>query len=264
MMDPDSLGGLLAAGNAEPAGKTLSMAGIAVYFALTLALIFSFLAAARKDFQTGGVFRSLPGRWSEQLYLFVENMTVGIIGAHGRRYIPFIITLWLVVFTANLISLFFPMALTADLSFNVALALIAIAYVQYEGSRANGLFGHVAHFAGPKLGLLLFPISVMIFMIEVISELMKNVSLSLRLYGNISGGLQASDAISALTKDFLIPAGAFLIPIKLLTVVVQALIFCLLTCVYISLVTGHGHDEDHGHADSPADGHDEARPATAH
>ncbi|RYG43369.1 hypothetical protein EON79_17095, partial [bacterium] len=101
-------------------------------------------------------------------------------------------------------------------------------------------------------------ISVMIFVIEMISEVMKNVSLSLRLYGNIDGGHQAVEKMNDLGLSLIhlpipgdytigIPFGAFLLPIKLLTCVVQALIFTLLTCVYISLVT---HDDHEHHVDT--------------
>jgi F-type H+-transporting ATPase subunit a len=109
------------------------------------------------------------------------------------------------------------------------------------------------HFAGPKLGGALILITPLLFCIELISELMKNVSLSLRLFGNIDGGHRAVEAMNSIGAHFLgldwlnIPFGAFLMPIKMLTVVVQALIFCLLTCVYLGMVTGGGHDEEaHG------------------
>lgn len=259
MMELVSLTHAIAA--AEGGHHGPSFAGLMVYIGLTVLIVFAFLSNARRGFGPG-VFKGRAAQWSEQLYLFIENLCVGIIGPHGRRYIPFIITLWLVVFTANFIALFFPTAPTADLGFNLALAIISIAYVQYEGSRSNGVFGHLRHFSGPKLGIALLPITLMIFIIELLSEVMKNVSLSLRLFGNIDGGHRAADAVTALTKDYYIAAGAFLLPIKLLTVVVQALIFCLLTCVYISLVTSHGddHDEhDHGH-----DHGDEHAPSPVH
>ena len=176
-------------------------------------------------------------------------MCVGIIGPHGRKYMPMILTFWLVIFVGNLVALFMPTSPTADLSFNLAMALISIGYVQFEGMRANGVLGHLSHFAGPKLGIALVPISLMIFVIEVISELMKNVSLSLRLFGNISGGHQAVLAMDKLGGGW-IPVGAFLMPIKLLTCIVQALIFSLLTCVYISLVTHHEHEGDHHKAEA--------------
>ena len=87
---------------------------------------------------------------------------------------------------------------------------------------------------------------MLLFGIEIVSELMKNVSLSLRLFGNIDGGHQAVETLNGLTSAYLVPLGTFLMPIKLLTVVVQALIFCLLTCVYLGMVTSHAHEE-HAH-----------------
>lgn len=225
-----------------------SWMGLFVYVAIVVALIFLFLASAKKGLNDR-VFKRWTTQWTEQLYLFIENMTVGIVGPHGRKYVPMMMTFWMVIFVSNLMSLFFPTAPTADLSFNLGMALIAIGYVQYEGMKVNGIFGHFKHFSGPKLGGLLVVISGMIFVIEIISEVMKNVSLSLRLFGNIDGGHQAVVAMNELGSGAYIPIGFFLLPIKLLTCVVQALIFTLLTCVYISLVTHHEeeHHDEHGH-----------------
>jgi F-type H+-transporting ATPase subunit a len=226
----------------------ISFLGLAGYFLLTLLCIAVFVYLAVKGLNTR-VFRTLPSQLAEQLYLFIENMCVGIIGPGGRKYIPMIMTLWLLIFTGNFIALFAPASPTAILSFNLGMALTSVGYVQYEGIRANGLFGHMRHFAGPKLGGAMVLISCLLFVVEVISEIMKNVSLSLRLYGNIHGGHEAVQAMNGLLKNYFIPLGAFLLPIKLLTVVVQALIFTLLTCVYISLVTHH-EEEDHEHAEA--------------
>ncbi|RYG48205.1 ATP synthase F0 subunit A, partial [bacterium] len=233
----------------------LSFLGLAVYVGLTVAIMFGLMAAAKKGLGAR-VFKNAWTSRFEQLFLFIENMCVGIIGNHGRRYIPMMMTLWMVIFTANMLSLFLASAPTADLSFNLGLALVSVGYVQWEGMRSNGVAGHFRHFAGPKLGGPLVLISVMIFVIEMISEVMKNVSLSLRLYGNIDGGHQAVEKMNDLGLSLIhlpgdytigIPFGAFLLPIKLLTCVVQALIFTLLTCVYISLVT---HDDHEHHVDT--------------
>lgn len=224
------------------------MVGRLIYIAFVIAIIFTLLAIAKKG-MTGRVFKNPLTQASEQLYLFIENMCVGIIGPHGRKYVPMIITFWLVIFIGNLVALSFPYSPTADLGFNLGMALTSIAYVQYEGIKANGLFGHLGHFAGPRLGgLMAILISPVIFCIEIISELMKNASLSLRIYGNIYGGHEAVHAMNHLGESIYVPFGEFLLPIKLLTVVVQAMIFCLLTCVYLSLVTHHGddHHADHG------------------
>lgn len=236
--------------------------GLVAYIVFTLVLLFGFMAYAKKGLNQR-VFRNPITSAFEQLYLFIEQMCVGVIGSHGRRYVPMIMTFWMVIFVGNTIALFFPTAPTADLSFNLGMALISIAYVQYEGMRSNGVLGHFSHFAGPKLGIGLIPITLMIFVIEIISELMKNVSLSLRLFGNISGGHQAVEAMNQLGQSVYIPVGAFLLPIKILTVVVQAMIFTLLTCVYLSLVT-HAHDhDDHEHAHGDAH-HGDPVPAHAH
>lgn len=248
----ESVTGMLAA--AEGSKSEDTAVGLFFYIAFVLLIIFGFMALAKKGFGEK-IFKQYPAQLAEQLYLFVVQMCLGTIGPHGRKYVTLIITFWLVIFTGNLVALFFPYSPTANLSFNLGMALIAVFYVQYEGARAHGFFGHIKHFAGPKLAILMLPITAMIFVIEIISELMKNLSLSLRLYGNIHGGHEAVTAMNALGKhafgsDFInIPIGSFLLPIKLLTVVVQAMIFTLLTCVYLSLVTGHAEDElaeEHG------------------
>lgn len=235
--------GLLASGDSTPNN-------LYFYIALTLVAMFGAMAVGKKGI-VPGVFRSRFTSCFEQLYLFIENMCVGTIGAHGRKYIPMIMTFWMLIFTSNLIALFFPSAPTAILSFNLGLALVSIGYVQWEGMKSNGVLGHFRHFAGPKLPIFMLPVTLMIFLIEIISEIMKNVSLPLRLYGNINGGHQAVEAMNALGENILVPFGSFLLPIKILTVLVQALIFSLLTCVYLSLVTHHEGDHgEHAHSDS--------------
>ncbi|MGE0000669.1 MAG: F0F1 ATP synthase subunit A [Fimbriimonadaceae bacterium] len=225
-----------------------SFEGLMVYTGLVVAIVFGALTVAMGNVraaQKSGtpVFRKLFGGLFEQVYLFVSQMCTGTIGPHGRKYVPMILTFWLIIFVSNSVALFMPTAPTADLSFNLALALMAVGYVQWEGIRANGLVGHLKHFAGPKLTGFIAVVSVMIFAIEIISEVMKNVSLSLRLFGNIEGGHLAVVAMDKLGAPIFVPVGALiLMPIKLMTVVVQAMIFTMLTCVYLSLVTHHGDE----------------------
>lgn len=246
---------LLAAAAEEGGTHGASFWGLFIYFGLVLAIVVGALALAKKSFGER-VFKTRPAQLVEQVYLFVENLCINTIGPHGRKYVPMIMTFWLIIFVSNFIGLFMAATPTADLGFNLGMALIAVGYVQWEGIKAHGLFGHLRHFAGPKLGLAFIPITLLLFCIELISEVMKNVSLSLRLFGNIDGGHQAVETLNALGThigglEWLnIPIGAFLIPIKLLTVVVQALIFCLLTCVYLGMVTGGGHDDDHAHGEA--------------
>lgn len=225
-----------------------SFLGLFIYFGFVLVILFAMMNFAKRGLNTR-FFTNRVTQLFEQLYLFVEKMCVDIIGSHGRKYVPFIMTLWMVIFVSNVVALFFPTAPTADLAFNVGMALISVAYVQFEGMRTNGVFGHFRHFAGPTLPIALIGINIMIFVIELISEMMKNVSLSLRLFGNIHGGHMAVEKMNDVGAAISIPFGQFLLPIKVLTCIVQALIFTLLTCVYISLVTAHhdDHEEEHSH-----------------
>ena len=83
--------------------------------------------------------------------------------------------------------------------------------------------------------------ALLIFPIEIISELIKIVSLSLRLYGNISGGHAVKSSLDGLGA---FPWGVFVMPLEILVAIIQALVFTILTAIYLSLVT---HHEDEGH-----------------
>ena len=228
---------------AEGEGHPVTIWGLLVYLVALFAVIGWFVAGARRGLNKR-TFTTKRANWAEQLYLFIENMCVSAIGAHGRKYIPMIMTFWLIIFVGNLFSLFAPYAPTADLGFNLGMALVSIGYVQWEGIKANGLVGHLSHFAGPKLGLAFIPLSILLFCIELVSEIMKNISLSLRIFANIHGGHEAVLNMNKVGEAAYIPVGAFLLPLKVLTCIIQAMIFCLLTCVYIGLVTSHHHDAE--------------------
>lgn len=223
------------------ASASVSFVGFAFYLILALAVVFGFVFSAKSGYN-GRVFTKKTSQMAEQLYLFVENLAVGAIGPHGRKYMPMLLSFWLIIFVSNVIALFFPVSPTTMLGFNFGMALVSIGYVQYEGVKANGLLGHVSHFAGPRLGLALLPITIMIFLIEVFSEIMKNISLSIRIFANMSGGHSAVESMNTLGEPIFIPFGEFLLPLKVLTCLVQSLIFTLLTCVYLGLVTHHAEE----------------------
>jgi F-type H+-transporting ATPase subunit a len=207
------------------------------------------------------VFKNPFTQMAEQAFLFAENLCVSVIGEHGRKYTPLIFGLWTIIFVSNVIGLILPHTPTADWSLNVGLALIVLGYVQWEGmkghyasNRAKGkdpvtstvfaFFQHLRHFAGPDLGKALIPITILIFAIEIISELIKILSLSVRLYGNINAGHVAKHTLDSMAW----PLGSLLLPLEFLVCIIQAFVFVLLTCVYLALVTHHeeGHDEHGG------------------
>ncbi|MEX2243366.1 MAG: F0F1 ATP synthase subunit A [Fimbriimonadaceae bacterium] len=228
-------------GHHLPDFAILFYAGVVILTILVLVLI------ARRGFNDR-VFKNPVSQASEQMYLFIEGMAVGVIGPHGRRYVPFLLTLWMFIFVSNILGLMLPHTPTASWSWNVGLALVVFIYVQIEGVRAQGGLGHLRHFAGPKLPIYLAWMALLIFPIEIISELVKIVSLSLRLYGNISGGHVVKQSLDSLAGGW--PLGALVMPLEILVAIIQALVFTILTTIYFSLVT---HHEEEGH-ESPGQG----------
>src|SRR5512138_3291624 len=74
--------------------------GLVFYVGLVLLIVFLLIAQAKKGFRDR-VFKNPFSQAAEQMYLFIENLCVNIIGPHGRKYIPFIGTLWLMIFIGN-------------------------------------------------------------------------------------------------------------------------------------------------------------------
>lgn len=132
---------------------------------------------------------------------------------------------------------------TADINMTLAMALVTFAMVQILGIRAHGVGGRIKHMADPPF---LFPI-------ELISELSRIISLSARLFGNIFAGEVLLGVMYAMAAAIRIAVVPFLFPVifiglELLFGAIQALVFALLTLIYITLASAHGHgDDEHEH-----------------
>lgn len=142
---------------------------------------------------------------------------------------------------------------TADLNMTLALSLVTFLTVQVLGIRAHGVGGRIKHMANPPF---LFPI-------ELISEFSRIISLSARLFGNVFAGevlLGVMYAIAAKTAIVVVP---LLVPVvflglELMFGTIQALVFALLTLIYIALAAAHEHDvhdEEHAAEGQPAAAH---------
>jgi F-type H+-transporting ATPase subunit a len=141
---------------------------------------------------------------------------------------------------------------TADLNMTLAMALVTFVSVQIYGIRAHGVVGRIKHMADPPF---LFPI-------EVISEFSRIISLSARLFGNVFAGealLGVMYAIGAKVGIVVIPV---LVPViflflELMFGTIQAMVFAMLTMIYIAVAAAHGHDDEHheeAHAPAGATG----------
>ncbi len=162
----------------------------------------------------------------------VYGMVEGAMGEHNAaRFFPLIGTLWLFILLNNLIGLI-PgfVAPTDTLKTNVGIALMVFLLTHYYGVKEHGL-SYFKHFLGPSLAL-----APLMLPIELISHVARPMSLSVRLMGNMMADHKVVMAFFGLVP-FLIPIPFMLL--GLLVCVVQALVFCTLTMVYIGMAIEH-------------------------
>jgi len=149
----------------------------------------------------------------------------------AKKYFPLIATSACFVFVANVMALLpgFPVA-TTSLSITLGTALVVFILFNFYGFQENGL-GHVKHLAGP-----VWYLAPLVFPIELISLFVRPVTLALRLMLNMS----VDHLLLGIFMGFL----SVLLPLPLMllgciVVLVQTLVFTLLTCIYIGLATEH-------------------------
>lgn len=191
----------------------------------------------------GITFRNLVEAYGQ----FIYNQCNAVIGEKDApKYFQFIATIFILIFFSNVIGIV-PGFLPPTEVINTTLALGTFAFVYYNiaGCRELGTVEYIKHFAGP-----LWYIAFLIFPIEILSNLIRPLSLGLRLQGNMMGDHKVLDTFSNLEVlgvhlSLFIPMPFFLF--GLLICLIQAYVFTMLTMVYISLATAH-HDHDDAHA----------------
>ncbi len=197
-------------------------------------------------------------------FLALRDMAVNVIGEHGIKYFPVVATFAVLILIANLMGVFpLFMSPTAHVSVTFALGISSFVYYNYVGISENGLINHLKHFAGPKLPLLMaLIITPLIFFIELVSNMIRPMTLGVRLFANMFADEQVAEQISNLFPpftQFLLPV--ILLPLAVFVALVQSFVFTLLSMIYLSEVSHAPHEDHHGGEHSEATG--EAL-ATAH
>lgn len=179
----------------------------------------------------------------------IAGLVESVLSERGRPYIAVFGTFFTFIFVCNLMGLV-PGFAPATGDFNITFALGVASFLSFTviGIRTQGFGNYCKHFIGPVwwLGWLMIPL-------EIIDNLVRPVSLGMRLFGNMTGDHLVLEIFTDLTKMF-IPVifyflGAFVS-------LIQAFVFTLLSCVYVLLAMGHAHDDhDHGHGDGHAHAH---------
>lgn len=156
-----------------------------------------------------------------------------VIGEHGRKYAPMFITVFFYIWINNLVGLLPGMTAATD-NINTGFALGLFTFVIYNafGLKENGL-GYLKHFLGPVWWL-----AWMMVVIELISHVIRPLTLGLRLSGNIT----ADHTVLSIFLD-LAPWGvpALFYGLGVFVATMQAFVFTVLSMVYISMAIAHDH-----------------------
>ncbi|HEX3145878.1 MAG TPA: F0F1 ATP synthase subunit A [Pyrinomonadaceae bacterium] len=195
----------------------------------------------------GQLSEDQPGHGQQTLevsVLAVRGMLEDIVGPHGLQYFPVVMTFAVLIMISNLMG-FFPLFIspTSATSVTFALGLASFLYYNYIGIKENGIFGHLKHFAGP-----IWWIAPLIFVIELISNLIRPFTLGIRLFANMFSDEKVLDTIAHLAPGktyWVVPV--LLMPLSLFVAFIQTFVFVLLSQLYISEVSHPPHDSHHAH-----------------
>ena len=227
-----------------------------VAMTIAFALVVLFLTAV-----TSGA-KVVPGRLQsagETLFGMIDGVTNSIIGHDGRKYFPFVFSLFTLVLGMNLLGMFLTFTATSQLAVTGTLALITILLVVGIGIAKHGL-GFFLLFWPTSAPLAIRPV---VGLIEFLSFLLRPITLALRLFGNMLGGHIALKIFAGFVVSLGIVAfsgegiGVFGLPLAGLSMVMvvaitaleflvaflQAFVFAVLASIYLNDVVnlGHGH-----------------------
>lgn len=189
----------------------------------------------------------VPGRWqnvAEMLYEFVAGMANENLHADARKFFPFVFSLFMVVLMGNVLGLLpYSFTYTSHIAVTGALALLVFFISTAVGIARHGLHFFSA-FAPPGLPILMY---LLIVPIEIISFLSRPISLSVRLFANMTAGhtmlkVFAGFSVSLIGVTFGAVLGFLpvivniaLLGLELMIAFIQAYVFTVLTCIYIKM-----------------------------
>ncbi len=228
-----------------PVDLSITNSVMAMIIAVGLTCLFFFLTTARASI--------IPGRgqvMAEGVFGLIDDMTDSIIGHDGKQFLPYVLTLFLFILSCNLLGMFTYFTATSQIAVTLTLAAMTILLVLAVGFIRNGL-GFFKMFVPSGVP---WPILIVLVPIEVLAFIMRPVTLTLRLFGNMLGGhivmkVFAGFVVTGLTLGGLgaligiLSMGTIvaLTTLEFLVAYLQAFVFAVLACVYLSDVVNIGH-----------------------
>lgn len=224
------------------------------HLAMTIAfgLVVLFLQAV-----TAGA-KVVPGRMQaagETMFGMIDGIVDSIIGHDGRKLFPFVFTVFTFILAMNFIGLFLTFTATSQIAVTATFGVLTILLVLAIGFAKHGL-GFFKLFVPSGVP---WPVLPFVIIIEFVSFLLRPVTLTLRLFGNMMGG---HVALKVFAGFVVVGVGGSVglglgIPIALMSMgmtvgltaleflvaFLQAFVFAVLTCIYLNDVVnlGHGH-----------------------
>ncbi|MEJ2315082.1 MAG: F0F1 ATP synthase subunit A [Nitrospirota bacterium] len=170
---------------------------------------------------------------------YMLDLAEETIGHHwGRPFFPLIATIFMYIAVCNFMGLIPGFdSPTSNINMTASMAVPVFLATHYYGMKVHGI-GYIKHFLGPMRSLAALPLMVLMFFVESVSHLARPVTLSVRLFGNM------------IAKHFLLLVLGFLVPwfipvavlaLGVLVSVVQALVFALLTTMYLAGAVEEAH-----------------------
>ena len=221
-------------------GVDASLTNASAFMVLTVVSITAFLVMGMRG-------RALvPGRWqslAELSYEFVAGLLRDNVGSEGRKYFPFVFSLFMFILFANMIGLLpYSFTVTSHIIVTFALALVVFIIITLVAIARHGV-KFFTYFVPSGVPMAVLPLMVPI---EIISYLSRPVSLSVRLFANMMAG----HTMMKVFAGFIVPLGVagvlplgidvLMIGFEFLVAFLQAYVFTVLTCLYL-------HDAIHLH-----------------
>jgi F-type H+-transporting ATPase subunit a len=211
---------------------SFSKAAAFMFGSVIVATLFLVLTTSRRAM--------VPGRWqsvAELWYEFIADMIKETIGAEGRKYFPFVFSLFSFIVMCNLLGMLpYSYTVTSHIAVTITLALSVFVLTTFIGITRHGT--HFLSFFVPK-GV---PLAMLFLVvpIEVLSYFMRPISHSVRLFANMTAG----HTMLKVFGGFVVQMGVFgVLPFALIVAltglevaiaVLQAYVFTILTCLYLN------------------------------
>jgi F-type H+-transporting ATPase subunit a len=216
-------------------GLDMSFTNSSLFMVIAVALITLFLTLSMSG-------RALvPSRWqsmAEMSYEFIANMIRENVGSAGMKYFPFIFSLFMFILFGNLLGMIpYTFTYTSHIIVTFAMALVVFIGVTIIGFARHGVH-FLKLFVPSGVPVALLPLLIVI---EVLSYLIRPVSLSVRLFANMLAGHTMLKVFAGFVVGLGVLLGwaplAFIVALTGLEIgiaVLQAYVFTILTCIYLN------------------------------